>query len=205
MNRSWKIIGLAGAGALLLNALPAVAQVHANSQEVGAYVGAVFGDDLTDSRLSGQQPKLDDRVTFGLRYGYNFTENWGLEAALGYSPNRVKGLSSGNVDLNLTTLDVDGVYHFSGLGRFVPYLVAGVGYANADLDHNLQGTVNGQPVSIGDDSSFTFNGGLGAKYFITDNFLIRVEGRYRYLDKLVDRFDHSLNTVETTLGVSYQF
>ena len=84
-----KVTGIAAAGALLLNALPASAQVQAGSQEVEAYAGALFGDDLTDVRISGQQPKLDDDVTFGLRYGYNFTENWGIESSLGFSPNVV--------------------------------------------------------------------------------------------------------------------
>lgn len=201
----WKVTGLAGVGALLLSALPASAQVQPNSQEVDAYAGALFGDDLTDVRISGQQPKLDDDVTFGLRYGYNFPNAWGIEAALGYSPNKVTGLAGGDVDLNLTTLDVDAVYHFNQFGRFVPYVLAGGGYAVADLDRNLSGTVNAQPVTIRDDDGFTLNAGLGAKYFATDHLLFRLEGRYRYLDKVVDHFDHSLNTFETTLGVGYQF
>jgi len=205
MKVLWKVTGLAGVGALLLSALPATAQVQPNSQEVDAYAGAVFGDDLTDVRISGQQPKLDDDVTFGLRYGYNFTSAWGIEAALGYNPNKVTGLAGGDVDLNLTTLDVDGVYHFNQFGRFVPYVLAGAGYAVADLDHDLTGTVNAQPVTIRDDDGFTLNAGVGAKYFATDKLLFRLEGRYRYLDKVVDHFDRSLNTFETTLGVGYQF
>jgi outer membrane protein len=200
-----KVTTLAAAGALLLNALPASAQVRASTQEIDAYAGELFGDDATDVRISGQQPKLDDDVTFGLRYGYNFTEAWGLEAALGYSPNKLKGLAGGDVDLNLTTLDLDGVYHFNTGTRFVPYVLAGVGYASANLDHDVIGTVGTQPVTIRDDDGFTLNAGVGAKYFATDALFFRLEGRYRYLDKVVDHFDHSLNTFETTLGVGYQF
>lgn len=84
-------------------------------------------------------------------------------------------------------------------------MLAGVGYASADLDRSIVGTVGGQPVTIEDDQGFTLNAGLGAKYFITDNFLIRAEARDRYPDKVLDRFDDSLNTVETTLGVGYRF
>jgi len=84
-------------------------------------------------------------------------------------------------------------------------VLAGVGYASADLDRPIVGLVGATPVSIKDDNGFTLNAGIGAKYFITDNFLIRAEARYRYLDKVVDRFDDSLNTVETTLGVGYRF
>ncbi len=206
MKVDWKVLGLAGVGSLvLLNTAPASAQVKAGSQEVDAYAGELFGDDLTDERISGTKPKLDDAVTFGLRYGYNFTDAWGLEASLGYSPNKVKGLTGGDVDLDLTMLDLDAVYHFNLGNRFVPYVLAGVGYASANLDHDLQGSVNGQPVTIRDDSGFTLNAGVGVKYFATDNLYFRAEGRYRYLDKVVDHFDRSLNTVETTLGVGYQF
>ena len=205
MKILWKVTGLAGVGALLLGALPASAQVQPGSQEVEAYAGALFGDDLTGVRISGTQPKLDDDVTFGLRYGYNFTSAWGIEAALGYSPNKVTGLAGGDVDLNLTTFDVDAVYHFNQFGRVVPYVLAGAGYAIANLDSDLQGTVNTQPVTIRDDDGFTLNAGVGAKFFATDKLLFRLEGRYRYLDKVVDHFDHSLNTFETTLGVGYQF
>lgn len=205
MKTLLKIAGLAGLGTLLANALPASAGVQAKSQEVEAYAGALFGDDLTNLRLSGQRPKLDDDVTFGLRYGFNFTDAWGLDASLGYSPNKVTGLAGGDVDLNLTTLDIDGVYHFNQFGRVVPYVLAGVGYATADLDHDLLGTVNAQPVTLRDDDGFTLNAGLGAKFYATDHVLFRLEGRYRYLDKVVEHFDRSLNTFETTLGVGYQF
>jgi opacity protein-like surface antigen len=84
-------------------------------------------------------------------------------------------------------------------------VLAGAGYASADLDHDLTGTVGATPVTIRDDNGFTLNAGVGAKYFATDNLVFRLEGRYRYLDKVVDRFDQSLNTFETTLGVGYQF
>jgi outer membrane beta-barrel protein len=205
MKVDWKVTGLAGLGALLLNTAPASAQVPAGSQEVDAYAGALFGDDVTNTQISGRTPKLDDKLTFGLRYGYNFTDAWGFDASLGYSPNKVTGLAGGDVDLDLTTLDLDAVYHFNPGGRIVPYVLAGAGYASASLDHALQGTVNAQPVTLRDDDGFTLNAGVGAKYFATDKLLLRLEGRYRYLDKVVDHFDHSLNTFETTLGVGYQF
>ena len=67
------------------------------------------------------------------------------------------------------------------------------------------GTINGQNASIGDDSGFTANAGVGIKYFVDDQFIVRLEGRYRYLDAVVDNFDTSLNTFETTLGVGWKF
>ena len=199
------MVGLAAFGVLMLSTVPAIAQVQAKTHEVHIYGGEMFGDDLTEGAVSGQTPELDDDITYGIRYGYNFTESWGLELSLGHSPNSVTGLAGGDADLDLTTFDVDAVWHLNPGARLVPYVVAGVGYATADLDRPIAGTVNGQNVSIGDDSGFTLNAGVGAKYFVTDRFLIRLEARYRYLDGIVDSFGESLNTFETTLGVGWRF
>ena len=46
---------------------------------------------------------------------------------------------------------------------------------------------------------------MGLKFLATDHVVIRAEGRYRYLDKVLNRFDDSSNTVETTLGVGWRF
>jgi outer membrane beta-barrel protein len=201
-----RLIGLATAGVLAATAVPAMAQVTAGSQEVGAYVGEAFGDDLSDRKINGRTPELDDDLTYGLRYGYHFTDAWGLELSLGQTNTSVTGLSTRDIDLDLTTFDVDAVYHFNPGSRFVPYVLAGIGYASADLDRPITGTVNGGgPVRISDDNGFTLNAGVGAKYFITDTVSLRLDARYRYLDKVIDRYDDSLNTFETTFGVGFQF
>jgi outer membrane beta-barrel protein len=199
------LIGLVGIG-LLASAAPAMSQVTAGSQEIHVYVGETFGDDLSNRRIDGRKLELDDDVTYGLRYGYNFTDAWGLEVSLGRTNSSVKGLAGRNIDLDLTTLDVDAIYHFNTRSRFVPYVFAGVGYASADLDRPITGTAGGiGPVRINDDEGFTLNTGFGAKYFVTDNVSLRLDVRYRYLDKVIDRFDDSLNTFETTLGVGFKF
>ena len=192
------LVGVAALSALALNAVPAMAQVTAGSQEVHAYVGEAFGDDVTDRRINGRTPELDDDVSYGLRYGYNFTDAWGLELSLGQTNSSVTGLLGRDTDLDLTTFDVDAVYHFNPSGRFVPYVLAGLGYASADLDRPIAGFVN-------DDNGFTVNAGVGAKYFVTDNVSLRLDARYRYLDKIVDQYDDSLNTFETTFGIGFQF
>jgi outer membrane beta-barrel protein len=195
------LIGLATIGALGVTAVPAMAQVTAGSQEVSAYVGEAFGDDVSDRKINGRTPELDDDLTYGLRYGYNFTDAWGLELSLGQTNTSVTGLPTRDIDLDLTTFDVDAVYHFNPSSRFVPYVLAGIGYASADLD---------RPIGVGaarisDDNGFTLNAGVGAKYFITDTVSLRLDARYRYLDKVIDRYDDSLNTFETTFGVGFQF
>jgi outer membrane beta-barrel protein len=199
-----RLAGIAASGTLALQAVPALAQ-EAGTQEVHVYAGALFGDDATERPISGQTPKLDDDLTFGLRYAYNVTDALGLELSAGHSPNSLTNVPGGDIDLDLTTIDFDAVWNFNNGTKLFPYVLAGVGYASADLDRRLAGTVGAQPVSIADDEGFTLNAGIGAKYYATDRLVVRAEARYRYLDKVLDRFDDSLNTVETTLGVGYQF
>ena len=48
-------------------------------------------------------------MTYGVRYGYNFTDTWGIE--LPHSGYTVTNVVGGDIDLDLTTLDVDAVWH----------------------------------------------------------------------------------------------
>jgi len=205
MSTQLKIIGLATLGAAALFAAPANAQVQEGTQQIDIYGGELFGDRITDREISGTKPELDDDVTYGVRYTYNITDAFGLETAIGGTPTSVTKLAGGDVDLDLTTIDLDAVWHFNRGNRVVTYVLAGVGYAQANLDDPILGTVNGQAVRIDDDNGFTLNAGVGAKFFVNDRFLVRLEARYRYLDKVVDQVSDSLNTVETTLGVGWQF
>lgn len=204
MKNVQRLAGAVALGVLVFEAVPALAQ-DAGKQEVSVYAGALFGDDVTDRAITGRTPKLDDSFTYGLRYGYHLTDQLGVELSVGESPGKVTRLTGGNIDLDLTTFDVDAVWNFRNGTRFTPYVFGGVGYAFADLDRRIAGTVGTTPVAIDDDDGFTLNAGLGARYQATDHLFLRAEARYRYLDKVVDRFDDSLNTVETTLGVGYQF
>ncbi|HEY4367597.1 MAG TPA: porin family protein [Steroidobacteraceae bacterium] len=199
------LVGLTALGALVLNAAPAVAQVEAGSQEVDIYAGEFFGGDLTDTAISGRKPTLNDDLTYGFRYGYNFTDSWGTELSLGNTATSVSHLPRGDRDFDLSTLDIDAVWHFNSGTRLVPYVLAGVGYASSNLDNPIRGTVNGRPVAIGDDDGFTLNAGAGLKYLASDRVLVRLDARYRYLDSVTNRFDNSMNTVETTLGVGWRF
>jgi outer membrane beta-barrel protein len=207
VNKAMTLSAYAVAIPMSVAALPALAQVQPNTHEVDVFVGALFGDDATDLAISGSTPELDDDVSFGARYTYNFTNVWGLELSAGYNPNSITGLPGGDVDLDLTTVEADAVWNFNLTpdSRLVGYLLGGVGYAIADLDRPIQGTFNGQPVSIDDDDGFTLNAGLGARYFATDQLVFRLEGRYHYFDKIVDNFDDSLNAFSTNLSVGWSF
>lgn len=204
-KKTSQVVGFAVAGALLLGAVPATAQQVEGRSEIGVHAGALFGNDLTDEPVSGTVPQLDDDFVAGLRYAYNFTRDFALEGSLGFNPSKVTRAVGGDVDIDVYTADINAVWNFRSDSRLTPYLTAGVGYAFADLERPLQGSVGGNAVSIDDDEGVTLNAGGGIKYALADRLLVRLDARYRFIDKLVNQFDDSLNGGEVTLGLGWKF
>jgi opacity protein-like surface antigen len=209
---SYRIImlGLVTLGVAALHGAPADAQQHAGSQDVQIYAGEIFGDRLTETPLSGRPPLLDDDPVFGGRYTYDFTDHWGLQLSTGYSPSRTGYVLGGESDLGLTTLDVDVLWNLTpGFTlddhSLVPYTEVGIGYAWSDLNHPLYGVAGTALVVLDDSNGYTANVGLGAKYYMTDNFFVDFDARYRYLSRLINNDGQGLNTAETTLSLGYQF
>jgi outer membrane beta-barrel protein len=196
---------LAALALLALYASPALAQEQANTQSVQIYGGELFGDDLTKTPVSGRTPRLDDNVTFGARYNYTVTNIWGIQLSAGYTPTRASRVISGDSDLGLTIIDLDAVWNVTPEFPIIVYVLAGAGYAWAQLNSPLVGQVYGGPETIRDSNDFTANAGLGAKYYVTGNFFVDLEARYRYLNRLLNTPGQSLNTVETTLGFGWRF
>jgi outer membrane beta-barrel protein len=159
--------------------------------------------------LSGSTPRLDDSATYGARYTYHFADQFGVQLSAGYSPSRAAHVASGADNLRLTTADVDLQFdvlpNFQLAGhQFIPYTVAGVGYAWANVD-TMNGLIDAKPTSISGSNGYTANAGIGAKYFLTNNLFVDVDSRYRYMNRLVSDFGRGLNTSETTVGVGYRF
>lgn len=203
-------LGLTTLGWTALLSESAAAQTSSSSQDVQIYVGEMFGDRLTETPLSGTTPRLNDNVTFGGRYTYNFMQQFGAQLSAGYTPARAAHTPSGDSDLGLTTVELDAVWYvipdFSLAGqRFTVYTEVGVGYAWASLDHTLYGFAGTRPAALTDSNGYTANVGLGAKYYLWDNLFVDFDARYRYLSKLVSDYGQGLNTAETTLSLGYQF
>lgn len=205
------MFGLVTVGvAAAMHGLPAHAQTYARSQDVQIYAGETFGDRLTETPLSGGYPLLNDDAVFGGRYTYNLTPQWGLQLSAGYSPSRAARVASGDENLGLTTVDMDVLWNITpgltfGGHTLMPYTEVGVGYAWANLDHPLYGVAGATSVALTDSDGYTANVGLGAKYYLTSNFFVDFDARYRYLSRLIDNDGRGLNTAETTLSVGYQF
>jgi len=93
-----------------------------------------------------------DRAGFGLRGGYNFTKNWGLEGAYDYAGHRAKFLHA------------DLLYHFIPEKAFNPFIFAGIGNAHMKPDDDSYNHILGEI-------------GLGFKYFLSDNIAFRADVR----------------------------
>jgi outer membrane beta-barrel protein len=204
MNRQFSMLAPITLGAMALHMSTATA-AGPSLQEIQLYGGEIFGDRLTERTISGSTPRLNDSATFGGRYTVNYTDTWGVQLSAGYSPGRAGHVRSGDNSLGITTVDLDGVWNFTPGYKVVGYAVAGVGYAWADLDRAIQGSVGGAPATITDSDGYTANAGLGAKYYLTDNLFVDLDSRYRYFSKLVSNYGQGVNTVETTLGVGWRF
>jgi outer membrane protein W len=188
----------------------APAQYRPYSQDVQAYAGQMFGDRLTTTLVNGDYPRLDDSVTFGGRYTFNFTPQWGVQFSAGYSPSHISHIGNGFTEFGLTTADLDLIWNItpdlSFVGhRLVTYAVVGGGYAWANVDHAIAGSVNGAMISLDNGNGFTGNAGFGAKYYIDEQFFVDLDARYHYLNNLVSCCGQGLNAVATTVSLGYQF
>jgi len=67
---------------------------------------------------------LKETYTVGLRGGYNFTENLGLEGYLYYVPTEIENYDA---DVDVYSYGVEGIYHFMPDGPIVPFVALGIG------------------------------------------------------------------------------
>ncbi|WP_168059000.1 outer membrane protein [Candidatus Manganitrophus noduliformans] len=192
--------------ATLFTAGLAAAEIRPGSREFGIHAGAFFGDDLTDQSILGRRPELDDAFVLGAHYLYHPTMALGVEGRYTFVPSEVKNAPGGGSDMNVHLLDLNLHWNANPRDPINYYLITGIGWARGDLDGDIiLGSVAGVPARISDDSGFTYNVGLGAATQMTERISLKAEGRYRYIDRLVDRFEESLNTWEATVGIGWGF
>lgn len=133
--------------------------------------------------FEGDQP-LDDAFTSGLALGYNITERWGVEAAGAWIWTDSTRPNVGDTDAYYYRLDA--LYHFNPTGKFVPYVVAGVGAINVDPYHGK------------DDTDTFVDYGVGFKYFFHPDIAFRADVRGVYA------FDDPENNATATVGLTFQ-
>jgi len=180
------------------------------AQEVELYGGAAFGDRIVDRPVTGRALTLGDDATFGIRYTFWTDSRLGLQLAGGATPTTIKYTQGANTDADVYTIDANLLVDLApglaiGGHRVQPYAVIGAGYAWANADQPIVGTVGSATKTLDDSGGFSANAGLGAKVYFTDAIYAGLDARYRYIDKLVKTDGRQLNNVETTLSVGYRF
>lgn len=131
---------------------------------------------------------LDSTFLLGLRAGYNFTKNIGIEALYDYATD-TDAKSAPMTDISMQRFGGQALYHFFPDNAFVPYLAAG--FSGVKFDGN----------GINNDTHGAFDYGVGAKYFVTDDIALRGDLRH-----IIYRYDSgTYNDMEYTLGAYFQF
>ncbi len=138
------------------------AKAMAENREGAITITPGMGAYLFDSKRNIENPAL-----YNLGVGYDFTNNWGVEALIGMMNSNTKGAASkADVHGNLYTLD--GMYHFNTTSPFEPYVLAGIGM----LDLSPNGDQAGTQANL--------NGGAGLEYFIHRDIALRGDVRDVY-------------------------
>ncbi|PKN52140.1 MAG: hypothetical protein CVU55_08785 [Deltaproteobacteria bacterium HGW-Deltaproteobacteria-13] len=155
---------------------PAKAEVRAGSFSVTPFAGGYFFEGNQNSK---------DAFAAGLRAGYNFTKNLGVEGFYTYVPSKYEDTDAKN---NVYIGGIEGLYHFFPEGSFVPFVAIGIGGYHFSDDANKY-----VPRRLAVDY------GAGLKIFITDDIALRAD--VRHVLPLNDRF----NDLLVSLGVTFSF
>jgi OmpA-OmpF porin, OOP family len=138
--------------------------------ELGGLVGLHFFSDDTALGRAGTPVPLSEAknaVPFGARLGYRLREPFRLEGELTFLPTETVG---GAANLFLIDYRVQGVYWILEEGeRLQPLVALGFG-GEAQLSDNDK--------VIEDGTIFLVHTGVGARYWLADNYGVRVDARF---------------------------
>lgn len=212
MNNSKLIITSAALAAAAFS-VPAAAQSQAF--QPGFYIGAGFGQ----SHVSGQNNSVaiggvtytasgfdDNKTTFQVNGGYQFTEMWGIEVQYTDFGNRSgtirgsNGFSSGTPDIKAYQWGVSG----TGTYMFTPQWFARgkLGVSSNHID-TTNISVPGGSVQIGGGSKTDVLAGIGVGYKWNANFSTRLE--YEYFGKFEAANGSSSNGNASQWGLRMQY
>lgn len=183
-------LALLALSAGLSGTAPAFAEVKDGQFEISPFAGY---------HMFESDQNLEDGLTYGIRLGYSLSRHWAIEGAISTVSSNIDdasitGASEGQFrspmgDVDLVLYQLDALYHFLPDNKFSPYIVGGYG-------------VTDYSPSISDDEMSTFNLGVGAKYWVSENVAVRFDLRNHLVSEV---FDHSYNNISATLGVSFAF
>ena len=170
--------------------LSARSEIRAGSFEMTPFAGYNFFEN---------DQNLTDRFVSGGRLGYNFTKHFGIELSGEFIRSEVddrartditEGQFGSPMDrVDITSYNIDAVYHFMPDGNFNPYIIAGAG-----------GTRYSPSISTKDMTNIDF--GLGLKAWLTDNIALRLDFRDYMVTEI---FQESYHNLQVTLGLVFAF
>lgn len=159
--RTLRVLAAAGALSALPAALSAQSAIEPDTISVTPFLSSAFGTSAD----------LGSSLGLGVAVAYDLTTRLGVEGELGHVFD-VFG-DSANVDLALTNVHGNVVYHFP-VPRVTPYATFGVGIERASVDVKVPDPAALYPASS---TEVGYNFGGGVKYPLTELFVLRADLR----------------------------
>ncbi|MFZ3208436.1 MAG: Ig-like domain-containing protein [Geobacteraceae bacterium] len=163
---------------LAATASSALAAVKAETFTFSPFIGGYTFD--------GEQ-HLKTRPVYGIRGGYNFTDNIGLEAVLDFVV--TKPTRGGNSDAHVFNYRLEGLYHFMPWNKLVPFLAIGGGGISVTNKNDVRNIHKG-----------VIDYGAGVEYALTEDIAIRGDIRH-----LIIATSSPISNFEYTVGITFAF
>ncbi|MHB1045348.1 MAG: outer membrane beta-barrel protein [Thermoanaerobaculia bacterium] len=171
---------LVAVAAAVLAAGPAAAQDRRGTVEITPVIGGYFGGTFDPGTLAFYDGQADasTEVAYGLKLGFNVTNNFAIEASYLQSDPKLRlegggGIGGGSEDIGKMKMRLYEINFLVpwGRGSVRPYFTIGGGV------NTFQPSIPGY--SFSSDSRFTGSLGLGVKTYVNPNFGFRFEGKVR--------------------------
>ena len=189
-----KKIGILVVIMLLAVVTAAQAEVKAGSVSLTPFAGYYF--------FEGNQD-LKNSPTFGLRVGYNFTNNLGIEGFGSYTQTQIQNTRYWEPWQDIQTYGIEGLYHFMPEGRLVPFIAIGVGGIFYGKGYTYRNSSYGDYF---EQSQYSVDYGAGVKFFLTDNIALRADVRHVLpLNSTKNNPDYLHNDFMATFGINFAF
>jgi len=173
----------------------AQAEVRAGSVSLTPFAGYYI--------FEGNQD-LKNSPTFGLRAGYNFTENLGLEGFFSYTQTQLQDTTYWEPWQDVYNYGIEGLYHFMPESRFVPFIAIGIGGIHYSKGYNYQDPSYGERF---ESNKFAVDYGAGVKFFLTDDIALRADVRHvlPINNGTWNNPDNVHNDFVATFGINFSF
>jgi opacity protein-like surface antigen len=128
---------------------------------------------------------LDNDTVFGLRFGFNLSQQLNASAELSLldsKSNVDEDGTTGTLNYDALALDLSIGWQFLPERLFTPIIFGGLGWVNVNADVNLD-TPDGVVDRTGlNENSFSFNLGVAVKVSLTKGIYLRGDVRARYFE-----------------------